>query len=284
MEESLVREPPTERDEILVLDDPAFNPANVAIVTGAASGIGRATAVALAANGLTVVGLDVDPKGGEQTRAIAEGLGGKVEFIDCDLCSDEQVRAAVEEAAGLGRLRYLVNIAGVQHIDFIEDFPMDVFDKMQRIMLRAPVLLTKLCIPHFKANPDGVGVVGNMASIHAHVCTVAKVSYNIAKFAMRALAQSIAAEGGGKIRAFTVSTGFVATPLALGQIPAQAAKRGISPEEVVREVMCGHSRLKELMKPIEVANLFVFGLSRFARFLIGGDLLFDGGLVLTYGD
>ncbi|MBW1818540.1 MAG: SDR family oxidoreductase, partial [Deltaproteobacteria bacterium] len=109
-----------------------------------------------------------------------------------------------------------------------------------------------------------------------------KPVYNITKFGLRGLTQSIAAEGEGKVRAFTVSTGFVRTPLALNQIPAQAAQRGISEEEVVRDVMMGASRIKEMMTPVEVANLFLFGFSRFSNYLIGGDLLFDGGMVLTY--
>ena len=96
------------------------------------------------------------------------------------------------------------------------------------------------------------------------------------------MTQSIAAEGEGKIRSFTVSTGFVKTALALKQIPAQAEQRGITPEEVVRDVMMGSSRVKEMMSPIEVGNLFILGFSRFARYLVGGDLLFDGGMVKTY--
>ena len=81
----------------------------------------------------------------------------------------------------------------------------------------------------------------------------------------------------GKIRSLTVSTGFVRTALALNQIPAQARQRGITPEEVVHHVMLGDSRVKEMMSPIEVANLFLFGFSRSAKYLVGGDLLFDGG-------
>jgi 3-hydroxybutyrate dehydrogenase len=99
---------------------------------------------------------------------------------------------------------------------------------------------------------------------------------------LRALTQSIAAEGEGRIRSFSVSTGFVKTALTLRQIPYQAEQRGITPEEVVRGVMLGHSRIKEMMSPIEVANLFIFGFSRFAKYLVGGDLLFDGGVVRTY--
>jgi 3-hydroxybutyrate dehydrogenase len=153
---------------------------------------------------------------------------------------------------------------------------------MQRIMLRAPFLLSKLVIPHIKKSSDGIGAIGNMASVHGHICTVNKPVYNITKFGLRALSQSISAEGAGKIRSFTVSTGFVKTPLALKQIPAQAEQRGISPEAVVRDVMMGASRVKEMMAPIEVANLFLFGFSRFSKYLVGGDLLFDGGMVLTY--
>ena len=82
--------------------------------------------------------------------------------------------------------------------------------------------------------------------------------------------------------AFTVSTGFVKTALALGQIPAQAKQRGISEEEVVTNVMMGSSRVKEMMSPVEVGNLFVLGFSRFSKYLLGGDLLFDGGIVSTY--
>jgi len=279
-----IREPAITRDEILLLSDPEFHQGNVCIVTGAAGGIGRATAVAAAANGIMTVGLDINQEGGEQTQRLARQMGGQMIFIAADLTRDEDMDHAVAEAAKLGRIRYLVNIAGMQHIDFIEDFPMDKYDYMQRLNLRAAVYLSKLCIPHFKKNPDGRGVVGNMASAHGHIATLAKVSYNISKFGMRALAQSIAAEGGGLIRGFTVSTAFVKTALAMGQIPAQAQKRGITPEEVVSTVMCGETRLKELMNPIEVGNLFTFGISRFARFLVGGDLLFDGGMVLTYAE
>jgi 3-hydroxybutyrate dehydrogenase len=139
-----------------------------------------------------------------------------------------------------------------------------------------------LCIPHMKQSDDGIGVIGNMTSIHAHICTINKAVYNITKFGLRALTQSIAAEGESKIRSFSVSTGFVKTALTLKQIPAQAEQREISPEEVVRDVMMGSSRIKEMMSPIEVANLFIFGFSHHARYLIAGDLLFDGGMVKTY--
>jgi len=277
-----ISEPKIRREDILVLVEDDFNSRNVCIVTGAGGGIGRATAVAAAANGLMTVGLDVNADEGKKTQKMARDVGGQMIFIPTDLTRDDEIEHAVAEAAKLGTIKYLANIAGIQHIDSIENFPMEKYDLMQRIMLRAPFLLSKLCIPYMKNSDLRMGVIGNMASIHAHICTKNKPVYNITKFGLRALAQSISAEGDGKVRSFTISTGFVKTGLALGQIPAQAEQRGISPEEVVNEVMMGASRVKEMMSPIEVANLFIFGFSRHAKYLVGGDLLFDGGIVLTY--
>ena len=279
-----INEPEIKRDDILILQDEDFNPDTVCIVGGAGTGIGRATSIAAAANNLMVAGLDINEEESRKTQEMARRMGGQMYFIKTDLTRDEDIEHAMVEAAKLGTIKYLANIAGIQHIDSLENFPMEKYDLMQRLMVRAPFYLSKLAIPHMKKSSDGTGVIGNMASIHAHISTLNKSSYNIAKFGLRALSQSIAAEGDGKIRSFTVSTGFVKTALALNQIPAQAEQRGISPEEVVRDVMMGFSRTKEMMSPIEVANLFIFGFSRFAKYLIGGDLLFDGGMALTYAE
>ncbi len=279
-----ISEPSINRNEILTLEDKNFNPANICMVTGAAMGIGRATAIAAAVNGLTAIGLDINETEGQKTVEMARDLGGRVVFIKTDLTSDDDMSHAVQEAAKIGAIKYLVNIAGIQHIDAIADFPMEKYDFMQKIMLRAPFYLSKLTIPHMRKSEDGSGAIGNMASVHGHICTLNKPAYNIMKFGLRALSQSISAEGEGKVRSFTVSTGFVKTALALNQIPAQAKQRGITHEEVVRDVMMGDSRIKEMMSPVEVANLFVFGFSRFAKYLVGGDLLFDGGMVLTYAE
>ena len=277
-----ITEPRVSSEEILVLLDDDFNPRNVCIVTGASGGIGRAIAVAAAANNLLVVGLDVNEAEGTKTQEMAKEMGGQMAFLPTDLTKDEDIERSVAEAAKMGAIKYLANIAGIQHIDSIPNFPMEKYDLMQKIMLRAPFLLSKLCIPQMKKSKGGAGVIGNMSSIHGHICTMNKPVYNIAKFGLRALSQSISAEGQGKIRSFSVSTGFVKTGLTLKQIPPQAEQRGISQEEVVSDVMMGASRIKEMMAPIEVANLFVFGFSRYARYLVGGDLLFDGGIVLTY--
>jgi len=274
--------PDIKKAEMLIVKDDYFKPEFVCLVTGGASGIGRATALACAANGLSVAALDVDEAGGRETVELAKKMGGRVQFIKADLTSDASIESCVRQSAKLGSIKFLANIAGLQHIDSIENFPMAKYDLMQTIMLRAPFYLSKLVIPHIKKSKDGVGAIGNMASIHAHICTMNKPVYNITKFGLRGLTQSIAAEGEGKIRSFSVSTGFIKTPLALKQIPDQAKQRGISEESVVVDVMLGKSRVKEMMSPVEVANLFIFGFSKHGKYLVGNDLLFDGGVVKTY--
>ena len=277
-----LQEPKIRKEDILIVKDQSFHPRNVALVTGAASGIGRAVAIALSCNGLTVLGTDILGDEGKETSRLGRELECNVIFQRTDLTKDEEIEECVRQASRQGSIKFVANIAGLQHIDSVENFPMAKYDFMQKVMLRAPFYLSKLCIPHMKRSEDGVGAVGNMCSIHGHMVTKNKPVYNITKFGLRGLTQSIAAEGEGKIRSFTVSTGFVKTPLALNQIPDQAKQRGITVEAVVKDVMLGRSQIKEMMTPIEVANLFVIGFSFLGKYLIGGDLLFDGGMVKTY--
>ncbi len=284
MSQKQVTPPTVSRGDIHTIDDDSFHAGNVCLVTGAGSGIGRATALAAAGNGLTVAATDVDEAGLEGTIQRGEELGleGEIESVVADLTVDEDVERIVSETAELGDVKYLANVAGMQHIDAIEDFSMETYDRMHKIMLRAPLYLSKLCIPHFEETEDGRGCVGNMASVHGHYVTSDKVAYNVSKFGLRGLTQSIAAEGDGQIRSFSVSTGYVKTPLVTAQLEETAEQRGISVQEVIENVMLGQSRSTEMMEPIDVANLFLIGFSDLSLHLDGGDLLFDGGMTLTY--
>ena len=276
--------PELSEGDFLRLDDPYFDTETVAVVTGAASGIGRATAVGLAVNGLTVVGADIDAEGLDETSDIAEAFDapGAVHGVETDLTDDGDVEAVVEAAADEGELRYVANIAGMQHIASIAEFPMAKYDLLLDVMLRAPFKVAREAIPHIEATDDGVGAIANMSSVHGHYATKDKAAYITAKHGLSGLTRSIAAEGNGTLRGFSVSVGYVLTPLMVDQIADTAAERGISKREVVEDVMLGQARTKEMMTPAEVANLFVFGFSSHASHLNGGDLLFDGGYTTTY--
>jgi 3-hydroxybutyrate dehydrogenase len=284
MTDSDLPDPELTDDSLLTLEDPRFTPDNVALVTGAASGIGRATAVGLAANGLTVVGADIDEEGLDGTADLAADLTDEGTFhaAPADLTDDEDVAAMVEAAADAGQLRYVANIAGMQHIASIPDFPMEQYDLLLDVMLRAPFLTAKHAMPHIREADDGAGAVGNMSSVHGHYATQDKAAYITAKHGLQGLTRSIAAEGEGSLRSFSVSVGYVLTPLMENQIADTAAERGISESEVVEDVMLGQARTKEMMTPAQVANLFTFGFSSHGQHLNGGDMLWDGGYTTTY--
>lgn len=142
--------------------------------------------------------------------------------------------------------------------------------------------IPQAAIPHIRATDDGVGAIGNMSSVHGHYATKDKPAYIIAKHGLTGLTRAIAAEGEGTLRGFSVSAGYVLTPLMVDQIEDTASERGISKREVIENVMLGQARTKEMRTPAEVANLFVFGFSSHAKHLNGGDLLFDGGYTVTY--
>ena len=101
-----IREPEITREQILNLKDDSFTVGNVCLVTGAGTGIGRATAIAAAANGLMAVGLDINEKEGKKTQKMARDLGGQMIFIQTDLCKDDEVAKAVADAAKLGEIKY----------------------------------------------------------------------------------------------------------------------------------------------------------------------------------
>ncbi|ELY46507.1 SDR family NAD(P)-dependent oxidoreductase (plasmid) [Natronorubrum bangense] len=156
--------PEVTADDVLRVPDDHFTTDTVAIVTGGGSGIGQATSVALAINGLTVAAVDIDAEGLEETVDVATALDaeGRVVPVEGDLADDDAVEAAVDDAADLGTIRYTANIDGMQHIASLADFPMETYDFMHDLMLRSPFLLSKLVIPHIEATDDGVGAIGNI--------------------------------------------------------------------------------------------------------------------------
>jgi len=236
-----------------------------ALVTGAASGIGRACAERLAQAGASVTVLDLD---GDGARKVAEGIGG--EAVQVDL-SDHVALDALNFGADI-----VVNNAGLQHVSPIEDFPPERFSLILRVMLEAPFRLVRQALPGMYEK--GWGRVVNISSIHGMVASPYKSAYVSAKHGLEGLSKVIALEGGPKgVTSNCICPAYVRTPLVEGQIADQATTHGISEDEVIEKIMLTEPAIKRLIEPEEVAEMAAFLCSPAASFVNGTSLTMDGG-------
>ncbi|MFO7544612.1 MAG: 3-hydroxybutyrate dehydrogenase [Trueperaceae bacterium] len=244
----------------------------VALVTGAASGIGRACAEALAAAGYRVTLTDVEE---EQGTAVAEAVGGT--FVAADLASKAGCRAAVDGAlAAHGALDVLVCNAGFQHIDPLPEFPEATWDRMLAVMLTAPFLLTKYAWDALAAS--GRGRIVHMGSAHSSTASPYKAGYVTAKHGLVGLARVTALEGGPHgLTCNVVAPAYVRTPLVEKQIADQARTRGIAAAEVEEKVLLENAAIKRLLEPADVAGLVVFLASEAAWGITGSVQSIDLG-------
>ncbi len=244
----------------------------VAIVTGAASGIGLACAERLASDGMKVVLADVNEKAGAEH---AKRLGGL--FVAADLTSRNGCRNLVDQALkACGTVHVLVNNAGFQHVSPIEEFPEDQWERMLALMLTAPFLLTRYCWPAMKKQKWGRVV--NIASIHALVASPFKVGYISAKHGMIGLTRTAALEGGEHgITVNAICPAYVRTPLVDSQIADQAKANQMSPEEVIEKIMLAPAAVKRLIEPREVAGFVAYLCGDAAGTITGAALTMDLG-------
>ena len=244
----------------------------IAIVTGAASGIGQAIAETLAHDGDQVVVAD---RNDAQGQAVAAAIGGH--FVVADLSLRADCRRVVDATlAHFGGVDILVNNAGFQHIDAIEMFPEDTWDAMLAVMLTAPFLLTKYTWPTMKDR--GWGRIVNIASIHGLVASPFKSAYVTAKHGLIGLTRTAALEGGEHgITVNALCPAYVQTPLVESQIADQAHTRGLLPQEVIEQVMLAPAAIKRLITPKEVAALVVYLCSEAAGAVTGADWTIDLG-------
>jgi 3-hydroxybutyrate dehydrogenase len=211
----------------------------------------------------------------DQGQAVADAMGG--DFVMVDLArQDDCHRLANETLTQYGRIDILVNNAGMQHIDTIEMFPVDIWDKMLAVMLTAPFLLTKYVWPTMKAT--GWGRIVNIGSIHSRVASPFKGAYVTAKHGLIGLTRTAALEGGAHgITANAICPAYVSTSLVEDQIVDQARTHGISPQEVIEQVMLEPAAIKRLIAPEEVASLVVYLCSEAAGAITGADWTIDLG-------
>jgi len=209
----------------------------VAIVTGAASGIGRAIAHRFAKAGARVVVADLDRGAAAATAREIDPDPGKAIAIAMDVTDEQAVNAGVAEAVSrFGGVDILVSNAGIQIVHPLEEFSYAEWKKLLAIHLDGAFLTTRACLPHmYKA---GRGSLIYMGSVHSKLASVLKAPYVTAKHGLIGLAKTMAKEGAAHgVRANVICPGFVRTPLVERQIPEQSRTLGMSEEDVIRKVM-----------------------------------------------
>jgi 3-hydroxybutyrate dehydrogenase len=237
-----------------------------AIVTGAASGIGRAVAQALVDDGARVLAVDREPD-----------TGGPGEPFAADLTTRAGNRAAVERAVErFGGLDTIVANAGFQHVAPVAEFDEDRWDALLALLLTSPFLLARYGWDALAAAGDGRFVA--IASAHGLVASPFKAGYVSAKHGVLGLVKTLALEGAEHgITANAVCPGFVRTPLVEGQIGAQAEAHGLSEEEVLEQVILAPHVLKRLIEPGEVAQAVRFLIGPAGVSFTGASLTMDAG-------
>jgi len=237
-----------------------------AIVTGAASGIGRAIAEALLADGAQVLAVDLDPAG--------DGPG---EPFAADLTTRDGNRAAVERAvAAFGGLDTIVANAGFQHVAPIAEFDEDRWDALLAILLTSPFLLARYGWPALAESGRGRFIA--IASAHALAASPFKAGYVSAKHGVLGLVRTLALEGADAgITTAAVCPGFVRTPLVEGQLADQAATHDMSEDEVLENVILQPHAVKRLIEPAEVAEAVRYLLGPGGGAFTGAPLILDAG-------
>ena len=236
------------------------------LVTGAASGIGRAVAERLERDGWRVLAVDLSPS--------PDGPG---EPFAADLATREGNRAAVAAALErFGRLDAVVANAGFQHVAPVAQFPEERWDALLAVLLTSPFLLARYAWESLGSSGDGRFLA--IASVHGLVASPFKAGYVAAKHGLLGLVKVLALEGAERgISVSALCPAFVRTPIVEAQIAAQAAATGVSPERVVEDVLLAPQAVKRLLEPEEVAETAAFLLGPAGRAFTGAPVVMDLG-------
>src|SRR6202171_59757 len=249
-----------------------------AIVTGAASGIGKAIALRYAREGAKVAIADLDKGAADAAAGAIPAAGGQALGIAMDVTSERAVNDGVAAVvAAFGGVDVLVSNAGIQIVHPLEEFSYDEWKKMLAIHVDGAFLTTRACLPHMYGSGRGGSII-YMGSVHSKEASVLKAPYLTAKHGLVGLAKVVAKEGAAHgVRANVICPGFVRTPLVDKQIPEQAKELGISEQEVIKNVMLKETVDGEFTTVEDVAEAALF----LAGF--GSNALSGQSLVVSHG-
>jgi 3-hydroxybutyrate dehydrogenase len=250
----------------------------VAFITGSASGIGKEIATVYAREGAKVVIADLNKEAADATARELAATGAQAIGVAVDVTSEDQVNAAVEQAAAaFGGIDILVSNAGIQIVHPVEEFSFADWKKMLAIHLDGAFLTTRACLKHMYAQGRGGSVI-YMGSVHSKEASLLKAPYVTAKHGLIGLCKTVAKEGAKhKVRANVICPGFVRTPLVEKQIPEQAKTLGITEDEVIRNVMLKDTVDGEFTTTDDVARIALL----FAAF--PSNALTGQSLVVSHG-
>ena len=263
-----------------MLPDPfASLKGQVAVITGSTSGIGHALAERLAQAGVQVVlnGLG-DPAEIERTRSsMQDSTGSQIRYHGADMTKPEQIADMVAFARReFGRLDILINNAGIQHVEAIESFPTEQWDRIIAINLTSTFHATRAAIPIMKAQKHGRII--NIASVHGLVASPFKSAYVAAKHGVVGFTKTAALElATSGVTCNAICPGYVKTALVEGQIADQARTRGITPEQVVSDVLLAAQPTKQFVTFDQLAGLMLYLASDSGASVNGASLSVDGG-------
>ncbi len=231
----------------------------VAVVTGAASGIGREIALAYAREGAGVAVADVNLAGARSVAAEIEAAGGRAIAVAMDVTDEGQVESGVAETVkALGGLHVMVANAGIQHIDPVDKLAYADWRKVVSIHLDGAFLCSRAALRQMYAAGQG-GAIVYMGSVHSKLASPLKAPYVAAKHGIVGLCRAVAKEGAAHgVRANVICPGFVRTPLVERQIPEQAKELGISEADVIKKVMLKDTVDGEFTTLADVAEVAVF--------------------------
>lgn len=231
----------------------------VALVTGAASGLGKEIAELYAKAGAKVGIADLNLENAQKVADHINAEGGQAMGIAMDVTSEEQVNAGVDAlVAKFGGIDILISNAGIQTIQPLHSFEFSAWKKMLAVHLDGAFLTTKAALQHmYKGNRGGVVIY--MGSVHSHLASPMKAPYTTAKHGLLGLARTLAKEGAPhNVRSHVICPGFVKTPLVVNQIASLSKELNLSEEDVVKKVMLGDTVDGEFTTQEDIARTALF--------------------------